>query len=173
MLTAVPNSVGPGTVACQSPLSMGFPRQEFWTGLLFPPPGDLSDPRIKPTSLLSPSLQADLYHWCHFVLSRMLTLFTVQDDLSLVFHSLILMYLCTAFFHTYSVWDSLRFWVWKFVSFAQLWNFSPIISTNSFSSPFFPPRTQLHIYLTFCYYITCPWVWLLLKFFILFVSQAE
>ena len=61
MLTAVPNSVGPGTVACQSPLSMGFPRQEFWTGLLFPPPGDLSDPRIKPTSLVSSALVGGLF----------------------------------------------------------------------------------------------------------------
>ena len=60
MLTVVSNSLQTGrTVACQSPLSMGFPRQEFWTGLLFPPPEDLSDPRIKPTSLMSPSLQAD------------------------------------------------------------------------------------------------------------------
>ena len=42
----------PGTVAPpQAPLSMGFPRQEYWSGLLFPSPEDLSDPRIKPTSL--------------------------------------------------------------------------------------------------------------------------
>ena len=31
--------VTPGTVACQAPLSMGFPRQEYWNGLPFPPPG--------------------------------------------------------------------------------------------------------------------------------------
>ena len=43
----------PWTVACQAPLSMGFPRQEYWSGLPFPPPGDLSDPGIKP---LSPAL---------------------------------------------------------------------------------------------------------------------
>ena len=30
------------------PLSMGFPRQEYWSALSFPPPGDLPDPRIKP-----------------------------------------------------------------------------------------------------------------------------
>ena len=41
--------VTPWTVAHQTPLSMGFPRQEYWSGLLFPPPGDLPDPRIKPT----------------------------------------------------------------------------------------------------------------------------
>ena len=35
-------------VACQVPLSMGFPRQEYWSGLPFTSPGDLLDPRIKP-----------------------------------------------------------------------------------------------------------------------------
>ena len=37
-------------VACQAPLSMGFSKQEYWTGLLFPSPGNLSNPRIKPMS---------------------------------------------------------------------------------------------------------------------------
>ena len=40
------------TVACQAPLSIGFSRQEYWGGFLFPPPGDLPDPEIEPTSLL-------------------------------------------------------------------------------------------------------------------------
>ena len=39
------------TVACQAPLSMGFCRQEDWSGLPSPPPGDLPDPGIKPESL--------------------------------------------------------------------------------------------------------------------------
>ena len=38
------------TTACQAPLSMGFPRQEYWSGLPFPTPGDLPNPGIKPTS---------------------------------------------------------------------------------------------------------------------------
>ena len=38
------------TVAHQAPLSMGLPRQEYWSGLPFPPPGDLPDPEIKPAS---------------------------------------------------------------------------------------------------------------------------
>ena len=46
----------PWTVVHQGPLSMGFSRQEYWSGLLCPPPGDLSDPGIEPTSLLSPAL---------------------------------------------------------------------------------------------------------------------
>ena len=39
------------TVACQASLSMGSPRQEYWSVLLCPPPGDLADPEIKPDSL--------------------------------------------------------------------------------------------------------------------------
>ena len=46
----------PWTVACQAPLSTGFSRQEYWSGLPFPSPGDLPDPGIEPTS---PALQAD------------------------------------------------------------------------------------------------------------------
>ena len=38
------------TVVLQAPLSMGFPRQEYWSGLPFPSPEDLPDPRIKPVS---------------------------------------------------------------------------------------------------------------------------
>ena len=45
--------VAPRTVACQALLSMGFSRQEYWSGLPCPPPGDLPDPGIKPVSLRS------------------------------------------------------------------------------------------------------------------------
>ena len=48
--------VTPWTVVFQAPLSMGFSRQEYWSGLPFPFPGDLLDPEIKPGS---PALQAD------------------------------------------------------------------------------------------------------------------
>ena len=47
------------TVACQAPLSMGFPRQEYWSGLPFPSPGDLPHPGTETISLASPALQAD------------------------------------------------------------------------------------------------------------------
>ena len=46
--------VTPWTVALQAPLSMGFPRQEYWSGLLFPSPRDLPYPGIEPES---PALQ--------------------------------------------------------------------------------------------------------------------
>ena len=45
------------SVAHQAPLSMGFSRQEYWSGWLFPPPpGDLPDPGIEPLSLTSPAV---------------------------------------------------------------------------------------------------------------------
>ena len=46
----------PWTVACQAPLSMGFPRQEYWSGCHALALGDIPDPGIKPESLLSPVL---------------------------------------------------------------------------------------------------------------------
>ena len=51
----------PWTVAHQAPLSMGFSRQEYWSGLLGPPPGDLPDPGIEPVSLMSPALAAGFF----------------------------------------------------------------------------------------------------------------
>ena len=51
-----PTSCDPWTVAHQAPLSMGFSRQEYWSGLSFPPPGDLPDPGTEPWP---PALQAD------------------------------------------------------------------------------------------------------------------
>ena len=47
--------MSPWTVAYQAPLSMGFSRKEYWSGLPFPPPGDLPDPVIKPMSPVSPA----------------------------------------------------------------------------------------------------------------------
>ena len=44
------------TAACQPPLSMGFSRQEYWSGLPCPPPGDLPHPGFKPISPMSPAL---------------------------------------------------------------------------------------------------------------------
>ena len=51
-----PTLATPWTVARQAPLSMGFSRQQYWSGLPFPSPGDLPDPGIEPRS---PALQAD------------------------------------------------------------------------------------------------------------------
>ena len=55
------NSVAPWTEVHQAPLAMGFPRQEYWGGLPFPSPGDLPDPGIKPTSIMSPALAGGFF----------------------------------------------------------------------------------------------------------------
>ena len=56
VLSSVHLFVIPWTVVYQAPPSMGFSRQEYWSGLPFPSPGDLPDPGIEPRS---PALQAD------------------------------------------------------------------------------------------------------------------
>ena len=56
-----PTLATPWPIACQAPLFMGFSRQEYWSGLSFPSPGDLPHPGIEHTSPLSPALQVDFY----------------------------------------------------------------------------------------------------------------
>ena len=56
LLTHVWLFATPRTMAHEAPLSMRFPKQEHWSGLPFPSPGDLPDPGIEPASLASPSL---------------------------------------------------------------------------------------------------------------------
>ena len=63
-----------GTVACQAPLSMGFSRQEYWSALPFPHPGDLPDPGIILVSPMSPALAGGYFttvpHGSPFTMSR-------------------------------------------------------------------------------------------------------
>ena len=51
----------PWTAACQAPLSMGFSRQEYWSGFPFPSPGDLPDPGIEPTCPVSRALASGFF----------------------------------------------------------------------------------------------------------------
>ena len=64
--------VTPWTVACQVPLSMGFSRQECWSGLSFPSPADLPYPGVKPVSPVTPALagRLSLSHWGSLPLIR-------------------------------------------------------------------------------------------------------
>ena len=64
----------PCTIACQAPLSMGFPRQECWSGLPFPSPGDLRDPRIEP--------EAPVLAYGFFTPGKHLILFSSVQSLS-------------------------------------------------------------------------------------------
>ena len=61
MLSHVQLFATPWTVAHQAPLSMGFSRQEYWSGFPFPPIGDLPDPGIRPVSLMSSPLAGGFF----------------------------------------------------------------------------------------------------------------
>ena len=64
------------TIAHQAPLSVGFSRQEYQSGLSCPPPGDLPDPGIKPTSLKSPALAGRFFF---FLAGRFFTTSTTWE----------------------------------------------------------------------------------------------
>ena len=64
-LHSCPTLCDPWTVAHQAPLSFGFSRQEYWSALTFPTPGDLPNPRIEPTSPMSLALQVDSFPLSH------------------------------------------------------------------------------------------------------------
>ena len=65
LVTQSCSTLTPWTAACQAPPSIGFSRQEYWSGLPFPSPGDLPDPGTKPRSP-----RQTLYHWSHQGSSR-------------------------------------------------------------------------------------------------------
>ena len=75
------------TVALQASLSMGFFRQECWSGLPCPPPGDLPDPGIEPESLTSPALAGGFFTiratWQVQSLQHTLTLLSILHPLTL------------------------------------------------------------------------------------------
>ena len=54
----------PWTVTRQASLSMGYSRREYWSGLPYPPPGDLPVPGIEPGSLMSPALAGMFFTTC-------------------------------------------------------------------------------------------------------------
>ena len=60
-LSDVRLSVTPWTIALQAPLFMGFSRQEYWSGLPFPSPGDLLELELEPSSLVSPALAGGFF----------------------------------------------------------------------------------------------------------------
>ena len=70
VLSCVQLFAAPWTVARQAPLSLGFPRQEYWSGLPFPPPGDLPDPKMEPGSPVSPALAGGFFSFIGVVQSQ-------------------------------------------------------------------------------------------------------
>ena len=61
LLQSCPTLCNLWTVALQAPLSMGFSRQEQWSGLPCPPPGDLPDPGVEAVTLMSPPLASGFF----------------------------------------------------------------------------------------------------------------
>ena len=83
--------VTPWTVAHQAPLCREFSRQEYWSGLPFPIPGDLPNPGIKPTSLSSPVLAGWLFTNCTTLEAPSCLLYSpIQSLLYLLFSSVAL-----------------------------------------------------------------------------------
>ena len=76
----------PWSIACQAPLSMGFSRQEDWSGLPCPPPGNFPDPVIEPTSFTSPALVGGFFFFLPLMptgnLQRVLTVGQTQMRVS-------------------------------------------------------------------------------------------
>ena len=64
--SVVSDSATPWTAACQAPLSIEFSRQEYWSGLPFPSPGDHTDPGMEPTSPVSLHWQVDSLPLSHY-----------------------------------------------------------------------------------------------------------
>ena len=84
VLSCIQLFAAPWTVACQAPLFMGFPRQEYWIRLPFPPPGDLPHPEIEPQSpaltggslsLSHQHLYANIRREVHFWLLKFLSVY--------------------------------------------------------------------------------------------------
>ena len=104
------------TVAHQAPLSMGFPRQEYWSGLPFTPPGDLRDPEIEPKSLVS---NTGGYNWMGLERLKVIVIFLkfINTYYCYLFSfftwfffywRIIALQFCVAFCHT-STWISHRY----------------------------------------------------------------
>ena len=112
-LSCVRLFVTPWTAANQDPQSMGFSRQEYWSGLPFPSPGDLPDPGIEPRS---PALEADALT-CFSKSSLNIWKFTVHVLLKPGLEN---------FEHYFaSVWDECHCAVvWTFFSIALLWDWN-------------------------------------------------
>ena len=75
VVQSCPTLVTPWTVACQAPLSIGFSRQKYWSGLPFPSPGDLPDPGTEPES---PRLQAHSLPTSRTALSKLVFLIMLK-----------------------------------------------------------------------------------------------
>ena len=125
-LSRVQLSATPWTVARQAPLSMGFSRQENWSGLPFPPPGDLPDPGIELASLCLLHQQVGFcfcfYHWWHLGSPEVRLRFKSWP------HSLPTNYRTVSFFSLPPAVFSTAGWRLHLVSHGESWHISSLSS---------------------------------------------
>ena len=151
--SVVSNTGTPWTTACQAPLSVGFSRQEYWSGQPFPSPGDLPNPEIKPGS---PSLQTDSLlsellgkpHWGHGHSFCGGIVVIYRQGLSGGSSQLLTMgYFCQFFINSMVAWSALLsawlldFWNLFSVPAPQVAHMVSIISTESL-----PNLKNIHLY---------------------------
>ena len=115
----------PWTVAHQTPLSLGFYRQEYWSGLPFPSLGDLPNPRIEPMSLASSALQTDSLQ-CE-PLGKPIPLATIN----LLLSESICPFWNISYKKSYRMWlfvSGFFYLAYSFQGSSMLWNISPLHS---------------------------------------------
>ena len=122
----------PWTVAHQTPLSMGFSRQEYWSGVLFPSPGDLPNPGIKPASLLFPALAGRFFTtratWEAHEGNRRGWFSHRFSGLMVCFHSVLLGSLCQNF--TFKITDC------SFIKRSDVWLSDSAYAIKKFLGPY-------------------------------------
>ena len=115
--------VTPWTVARQAPLSMGFPRQEYWSGLPCPPPGELPNPWIELLSLMSPALAGGFLTtsttWEAYVYLYIYIDIYIERDVYIYTYNIADMHICIH----YSFYSFMRPWLFpkgKFLKFRKI-----------------------------------------------------
>ena len=126
----------PWTVARQAPLSMGFSRQEYWSGLTFPLPGDLPDPETEPGS---PALRADS------LLSEPPPLYICND---ICVYLYINSYLCIFIYRYIYILDMNLSKLWEIVKDREAWR--AVVHGVRKSWTQFSGWTYMHIYPYMC-----------------------
>ena len=110
------------TVVWQVLLSMGFPRQEYWSGLPFPPPGDLPDTGIELSSPMSPALQVDFFYLPSHQAALCVSIYPLPFRfLTLLSESWISKWTQGAVGITLDLWLIIHFWSWDLVCQVSSW----------------------------------------------------
>ena len=171
MLSCVRLFATSGTVACQAPVSMEYSRQEYWTGLPFPSPGDLLHPGIEPASFVLLHWQADSLPLCHLESLLSLSILICSRVLSFI-HCFSPLLCSSGWSHPY-LWFNYHLCTDDF----QLYNFNtvfslklqPCVSDLLLTFPFecSTQTSDQHIQNRVTFY---PYKWSLLPVFIFYLS---